>query len=86
VNKLGAVNAGFDLISDMYLIFWFDLFVGKCLTIAKAITMDWVMLRYEINQQNRISNLCTDQANKLLKVDQFHLLELPIFTAKQSTC
>jgi hypothetical protein len=86
VNKLGAVNAGFDLISDMYLIFWFDLFVGKCLTIAKAITMDWVMLRYEINQPRRISNVRTAKANKLLKVGQFHLRELPIFTAKQSTC
>jgi hypothetical protein len=48
--------------------------------------MDWVMLRYEINQPRRISNVRTAKANKLLKVGQFHLRELPIFTAKQSTC
>jgi hypothetical protein len=41
------------------------------------------MLRYEINQQKRISHFSTVSANNLLKVDHLTLLELATFTAKQ---
>jgi hypothetical protein len=44
------------------------------------------MLRYEINQQSTLPIFQTIHANNLLKVDRLPLLELAIFTAKQSTC